>query len=81
MTGLNVKIADFALSNEIKDGDLSRRVAGVQIMLLRRSHAAGYTAPEIDVWTCGVISYVMLCGRILFEDDDVQMLFTKMSRT
>ena len=39
-----------------------------------------YEGPEVDVWSCGVVLFVMLCGRLPFEDDDVQTLFTKISR-
>jgi carbon catabolite-derepressing protein kinase len=78
---LNVKIADFGLGNEIKDGDFLKTSCGSPNYAAPEVIRGGlYTGPEIDVWSCGVILYVMLCGRLPFEDDDVQTLFTKISR-
>ena len=78
---LNVKIADFGLSNEIKDGDFLKTSCGSPNYAAPEVIRGGlYTGPEIDVWSCGVILYVMLCGRLPFEDEDVQSLFTKISR-
>lgn len=78
---LNVKIADFGLSNEIKDGDFLKTSCGSPNYAAPEVIRGGlYTGPEIDVWSAGVILYVMLCGRLPFEDDDVQTLFTKISR-
>jgi carbon catabolite-derepressing protein kinase len=78
---LNVKIADFGLSNEIKDGDFLKTSCGSPNYAAPEVIRGGlYTGPEIDVWSCGVILYVMLCGRLPFEDDDVHALFTKISR-
>lgn len=79
---LNVKIADFGLSNQIKDGDFLKTSCGSPNYAAPEVIRGGlYTGPEIDVWSCGVILYVMLCGRLPFEDEDVQTLFTKISRT
>lgn len=78
---LNVKIADFGLSNKIADGDFLKTSCGSPNYAAPEVIRGGlYTGPEIDVWSCGVILYVMLCGRLPFEDDDVQTLFTKISR-
>ncbi|CCM01452.1 uncharacterized protein FIBRA_03505 [Fibroporia radiculosa] len=78
---LNVKIADFGLSNEIKDGDFLKTSCGSPNYAAPEVIRGGlYTGPEIDVWSCGVILYVMLCGRLPFEDEDVQTLFTKISQ-
>ncbi|KAF7436002.1 Protein kinase [Pleurotus ostreatus] len=78
---LNVKIADFGLSNEISDGSFLKTSCGSPNYAAPEVISGRlYTGPEIDVWSCGVILYVMLCGRLPFEDDDVQVLFTKISQ-
>ncbi len=79
--GLNVKIADFGLSNEISDGDFLSTSCGSPNYAAPEVIRGGvYAGPEIDVWSSGVILYVMLCGRLPFEDEDVQVLFSKISR-
>ncbi|PPR02748.1 hypothetical protein CVT26_009459, partial [Gymnopilus dilepis] len=78
---LNVKIADFGLSNEISDGDFLTTSCGSPNYAAPEVIRGGvYAGPEIDVWSSGVILYVMLCGRLPFEDDDVQVLFSKISQ-
>ncbi|TEB32488.1 CAMK/CAMKL/AMPK protein kinase [Coprinellus micaceus] len=78
---LNVKIADFGLSNEISDGDFLTTSCGSPNYAAPEVIRGGvYAGPEIDVWSSGVILYVMLLGRLPFEDDDVQVLFQKISQ-
>lgn len=79
--GLNVKIADFGLSNKIVDGDFLRTSCGSPNYAAPEVIRGGlYTGPEIDVWSCGVILYVILCGRLPFENEDVQVLFDRISQ-
>ncbi|KAG6901573.1 hypothetical protein C0995_010341 [Termitomyces sp. Mi166 len=75
---LNVKIADFGLSNEISDGDfLSTSCGSPNYAAPEVINGGMYAGPEIDVWSAGVILYVMLCGRLPFEDENVNRLFEK----
>jgi carbon catabolite-derepressing protein kinase len=75
---LNVKIADFGLSNEIIDGDFMKTSCGSPNYAAPEViSAALYTGPEIDVWSCGVILYVALCGCLPFEDERLENLFHK----
>ena len=74
-----LKIIDFGLSNYYIKGKLLSTSCG----------SPSYTAPEvilgknydgckIDIWTCGIILYVMVCGYLPFEEkEDKNSLFKK----
>ncbi|KAJ2555243.1 Protein kinase [Coemansia sp. RSA 1933] len=76
----NVKVADFGLSNIMKDGEFLQTSCGSP------NYAAPevingklYAGPEVDAWSCGVILYVMMCGRLPFDDDHIPALFKKIT--
>ena len=76
-----LKIADFGLSNIYKKNQLLSTPCG----------SPSYAAPEMlsgqkysglaaDIWSCGVILFTMLCGRLPFEDNDNVKLYEKIKR-
>jgi carbon catabolite-derepressing protein kinase len=78
---LNVKIADFGLSNIMTDGNFLKTSCGSP------NYAAPeviggklYAGPEVDVWSCGVILYVMLVGRLPFDHEHIPTLFAKIAK-
>lgn len=77
---LNVKIADFGLSNIMTDGNFLKTSCGSPNYAAPEVISGKlYAGPEVDVWSCGVILYVMLCGRLPFDDEFIPNLFQKIS--
>lgn len=74
----NVKVADFGLSNCMRDGLFlytscgSPNYAAPEVI-----SAQPYPGPEVDVWSCGVILYALLCGSLPFDDESIHTLFRK----
>ncbi|CAK9869637.1 unnamed protein product [Sphagnum jensenii] len=74
----NIKIADFGLSNIMRDGHFLKTSCGspnyAAPEVISGKHYAG---PEVDVWSCGVILYALLCGSLPFDDENIPNLFKK----
>lgn len=74
----NIRIIDFGLSNFYDNKSLlstfcgSLYFAAPELLMSQR-----YQGPEIDVWSLGVILYVMLCGKVPFDDESVHSLQNK----
>ncbi|KAJ7201399.1 snf 1 [Mycena pura] len=77
---LNVKIADFGLSNETVDGEfLATSCGSPNYAAPEVIKGLKYSGPEIDVWSSGIILYVLLCGKLPFEDEVIGTLFDKIA--
>ncbi|XP_054809022.1 SNF1-related protein kinase catalytic subunit alpha KIN10-like isoform X3 [Prosopis cineraria] len=74
----NVKIADFGLSNVMVDGHFLKTSCGSPNYAAPEVISGKYYAgPEVDVWSCGVILYALLCGTLPFDDENIPNLFKK----
>lgn len=74
----NIRIADFGLSNMMTDGDFLTTSCGSPNYAAPEVIAGKmYAGPDVDVWSCGVILYALLCGRLPFDDDYIPSLFKK----
>eukprot|EP01056_Protomagalhaensia_sp_Gyna25_P004842 Protomagalhaensia_sp_Gyna_25__4841@NODE_4_length_9419_cov_51_362367_g3_i0_p3_GENE_NODE_4_length_9419_cov_51_362367_g3_i0NODE_4_length_9419_cov_51_362367_g3_i0_p3_ORF_typecomplete_len512_score50_08Pkinase/PF00069_25/1_1e80Pkinase_Tyr/PF07714_17/1_2e50Pkinase_Tyr/PF07714_17/1_5e03Kinaselike/PF14531_6/2_7e20Kdo/PF06293_14/2e08AdenylateSensor/PF16579_5/8_9e03AdenylateSensor/PF16579_5/1_1e07APH/PF01636_23/2_2e05WaaY/PF06176_11/1_4e05YrbLPhoP_reg/PF10707_9/1_5e05Pkinase_fungal/PF17667_1/2_9e05Pkinase_ len=77
-TNLSVKVGDFGLSNFMKDGDFLKTSCGSPNYAAPEVVSGkAYAGPEVDVWSCGVILYALLCGSLPFDDEHVPNLFKK----
>ncbi|KAL8597835.1 protein kinase, AMP-activated, alpha 2 catalytic subunit [Nucella lapillus] len=73
-----VKIADFGLSNMMHDGEFLRTSCGSPNYAAPEVISGKlYAGPEVDIWSCGVILYALLCGTLPFDDEHVPTLFRK----
>lgn len=74
----NVKIADFGLSNVMRDGHFLKTSCGSPNYAAPEVISGKlYAGPEVDVWSCGVILYALLCGSLPFDDENIPNLFKK----
>ncbi|GAN06410.1 hypothetical protein MAM1_0122d05892 [Mucor ambiguus] len=73
-----LKIIDFGLSNVYSPTQQLNTFCGSLYFaapeLLR---AKQYTGPEVDVWSFGVVLYVLVCGRVPFDDTNLPALHEK----
>ncbi|KAL7871903.1 hypothetical protein AOLI_G00030890 [Acnodon oligacanthus] len=75
---MNAKIADFGLSNMMSDGEFLRTSCGSPNYAAPEVISGRlYAGPEVDIWSCGVILYALLCGTLPFDDEHVPTLFKK----
>eukprot|EP00180_Rhodochaete_pulchella_P000482 Plantae.Rhodophyta-Rhodochaete_pulchella.ctg134.p1 GENE.Plantae.Rhodophyta-Rhodochaete_pulchella.ctg134~~Plantae.Rhodophyta-Rhodochaete_pulchella.ctg134.p1 ORF type:complete len:457 (-),score=77.26 Plantae.Rhodophyta-Rhodochaete_pulchella.ctg134:1041-2288(-) len=74
----NLKIADFGLSNCMRDGQFLKTSCGSPNYAAPEVISGKlYAGPEVDVWSCGVIVYALLCGTLPFDDENIPFLFKK----
>lgn len=77
---LNLKIADFGLSNRLIDGEFLKTSCGSPNYAAPEIISSKmYSGPEVDVWSCGIILFVMLAGRMPFDEEFVPVLFQKIT--
>lgn len=69
-----LKATDFGLSRFFKEGAVLDEIVGspfyVAPEVLRRSYGK-----EADIWSCGVIMYILLCGWPPFHGENTQQIF------
>lgn len=71
----NIKIIDFGLSNFYDNKALLNTFCG-SLYFAAPELLSGkkYYGPEVDVWSLGVVLYVMLNGKVPFDDDSILVL-------
>ncbi|KAK5978528.1 Serine/threonine protein kinase [Trichostrongylus colubriformis] len=73
-----VKLTDFGFSNHFEPGEQLRTACGSlaysapEILL-----GDAYDAPAVDVWSLGVILFMLVCGRLPFQEANDSETLTK----
>lgn len=74
----NIKIVDFGLSNLYKEGELLKTACGSPCYAAPEMIAGKrYHGLNVDIWSCGVILYALICGYLPFEDPNTSNLYKK----
>lgn len=74
----NIKIVDFGLSNTYSDGETLQTACGSPCYAAPEMIAGQrYFGSKVDVWSCGVILFALVCGYLPFEDPNTTNLYQK----
>ncbi|KAF6171290.1 hypothetical protein GIB67_036958 [Kingdonia uniflora] len=80
----NLKVSDFGLSafsEHLKQDGLLHTTCGTPAYVAPEVIGKkGYDGAKADLWSCGVILYVLLAGFLPFQDDNVVAMYKKIYR-
>uniref|UniRef100_A0AAQ4S515 non-specific serine/threonine protein kinase n=1 Tax=Gasterosteus aculeatus aculeatus TaxID=481459 RepID=A0AAQ4S515_GASAC len=72
---LNIKIADFGFSNLFARGQLLKTWCGSPPYAAPELfEGKEYDGPKVDIWSLGVVLYVLVCGALPFDGSTLQNL-------
>ncbi|XP_048836956.1 LOW QUALITY PROTEIN: serine/threonine-protein kinase SIK3 homolog [Brienomyrus brachyistius] len=72
---LNIKIADFGFSNMFTRGQLLKTWCGSPPYAAPELfEGKEYDGPKVDIWSLGVVLYVLVCGALPFDGSTLQNL-------
>ncbi|ERM98173.1 CBL-interacting protein kinase 32 isoform X2 [Amborella trichopoda] len=79
----NLKVSDFglsALSRQVRDDGLLHTTCGTPNYVAPEVlNDRGYDGTTADLWSCGVILFVLLAGYLPFDDSNLMNLYKKIS--
>lgn len=84
-----IKIIDFGLSNMLRTEETSIKRKSAELTLHTKVGTPNYVAPEIlkgeytiacDIWSLGIITYLLLCGNPPFFSETEEGLYKKIEK-
>ena len=64
-----IKLVDFGLSNTFRSNELLKTACGSPCYAAPEMiQGKRYDGSKVDIWSCGVILFALLCGYLPFED-------------
>ncbi|KAG4992864.1 hypothetical protein AAZX31_09G254800 [Glycine max] len=80
----NLKVSDFGLSalaeSKCQDGLLHTTCGTPAYVAPEVINRKGYDGIKADIWSCGVILYVLLAGHLPFQDTNLMEMYRKIGR-
>ncbi|KAI3715010.1 hypothetical protein L6452_21973 [Arctium lappa] len=80
----NLKVTDFGLStfsDHLRQDGLLHTTCGTPAYVAPEVIGKkGYVGAKADIWSCGVILYVLLAGFLPFQDDNIVAMYRKIYR-
>ncbi|CAH7670476.1 expressed protein [Phakopsora pachyrhizi] len=77
----NIKIIDFGLSNLFSpNSNLQTFCGSLYFAAPELLNAKVYIGPEVDVWSFGIVLFVLVCGKVPFDDQSMPALHAKIKR-
>mmetsp|Transcript_30303 Transcript_30303/g.80255 ORF Transcript_30303/g.80255 Transcript_30303/m.80255 type:complete len:314 (+) Transcript_30303:165-1106(+) len=79
-----IKVADFGLAKFVTENSVMKTTCGTpgyvapEVLDPYLPFTNGY-GPEVDLWSMGVVLYIMLCGFPPFYDDSTAVLFKQVT--
>ncbi|XP_016458040.1 CBL-interacting protein kinase 5 [Nicotiana tabacum] len=82
--GGNLKVSDFGLSalldSKRQDGLLHTTCGTPAYVAPEVINKRGYDGEKADIWSCGVILFVLLAGYLPFHDQNLMEMYKKISK-
>lgn len=80
----NLKISDFGLSalveSKQQDGLLHTTCGTPAYVAPEVINRRGYDGTKADIWSCGVVLYVLLAGYLPFQDSNLMEMYRKIGK-
>ncbi|KAI9839941.1 MAG: hypothetical protein M1819_000133 [Sarea resinae] len=77
----DIKIIDFGLSNLFSPKSHLKTFCGsLYFAAPELLQARQYTGPEVDIWSFGIVLYVLVCGKVPFDDQSMPQLHAKIKK-
>ncbi|KAK9892496.1 hypothetical protein WA026_020486 [Henosepilachna vigintioctopunctata] len=74
---MDIKLADFGFSNQFTEGCLLSTWCGSPPYAAPELfQGLQYDGPKVDIWSLGVVLYVLVCGYVPFDAQTLHMLRT-----